>query len=133
MRSRRPHAVGWVERQRKPNGSAVRRVLGLDPTYVAAVFAFLALPAFAADPAPTRQAELDYMLRQDCGSCHGMTMKGGLGAPLLPEFLQAKAPDALAEVVLDGIPGTPMPPWRGLLTADEARWMIDRLRRGLDQ
>jgi cytochrome c55X len=95
--------------------------------------AALPLLAAAAEPAPARQAELDYMLRQDCGSCHGMTMKGGLGAPLLPEFLRAKAPDALAEVVLDGIPGTPMPPWRGLLTADEARWMIDRLRRGLDQ
>ncbi|HYD65922.1 cytochrome c [Azospirillum sp.] len=99
----------------------------------ALLLAALPLLAAAGDPAPVRQAELDYMLRQDCGSCHGMTMKGGLGAPLLPEFLQAKAPDALAEVVLDGIPGTPMPPWRGLLTADEARWMIDRLRRGLDQ
>ena len=26
-----------------------------------------------------RQEELIYRLRQDCGSCHGMTLKGGLG------------------------------------------------------
>ena len=47
--------------------------------------------------------------------------------------LEGKSEDALADVVLDGIPGTPMPPWRSLLTQPEARWMIARLRRGLDQ
>ncbi|HYG86890.1 MAG TPA: cytochrome c [Azospirillum sp.] len=94
-----------------------------------------AVPAWAGDPipSPARQTELDYILRQDCGSCHGMTFKGGLGSPLLPENLVGKSEDALADVVLDGIPGTPMPPWRSLLTAPEARWMITRLRQGLDQ
>lgn len=93
------------------------------------------LPAWAGDlaPTPARQSELDYMLRQDCGSCHGMTLKGGLGAPLLPEHLDGKSEEALADVVLEGIPGTPMPPWRSLLTQPEARWMIARLRRGLDR
>lgn len=94
-----------------------------------------AAPAWAGDPipSPARQTELDYILRQDCGSCHGMTFKGGLGSPLLPEHLEGKSEDALADVVLDGIPGTPMPPWRSLLTQSEARWMIMRLRQGLDQ
>ncbi|WP_431857859.1 c-type cytochrome [Azospirillum sp.] len=94
-----------------------------------------AAPAWAGDPipSPARQSELDYMLRQDCGSCHGMTFKGGLGSPLLPEHLEGKSEDALADVVLDGIPGTPMPPWRSLLTHSEARWMIARLLRGLEQ
>ncbi len=82
-------------------------------------------------PTPTREIELDYILRQDCGSCHGMTFKGGLGLPLLPENLAGKSEDALTEIVLDGIPGTPMPPWRSLLTAPEARWMVMRLRQGL--
>ncbi|MBP2230484.1 cytochrome c55X [Azospirillum agricola] len=91
-------------------------------------------PALADDaPPPGRRAALLHMLRQDCGACHGMTLKGGLGTPLLPADLAAKAPDALADVVLDGVPGTPMPPWRALLTAGEARWMIDRLREGLDR
>lgn len=100
---------------------------------VLALVVMVAAPAWAGEPAPARQHELDYMLRQDCGSCHGMTFKGGLGSPLLPEDLQGKSEEALADVVLDGIPGTPMPPWRSLLTAGEARWMVARLRRGLEQ
>jgi mono/diheme cytochrome c family protein len=28
-----------------------------------------------------RQAELLHLLKHDCGSCHGMTRKGGLGPP----------------------------------------------------
>ncbi len=103
--------------------------------FLLAAAAMTAAPAWAGDPipSPARQSELDYMLRQDCGSCHGMTFKGGLGSPLLPEHLEGKSEDALAELVLDGIPGTPMPPWRSLLTQSEARWMIMRLRQGLDQ
>lgn len=103
--------------------------------FMLAFVALAAAPAWAGEPtlSPARQAELDYMLRQDCGSCHGMTFKGGLGSPLLPEHLEGKSEDALADVVLDGIPGTPMPPWRSLLTQPEARWMIARLRRGLEQ
>ena len=38
----------------------------------------LAEPA-AAEPADSRQAELTHLVKHDCGSCHGMTMKGGLG------------------------------------------------------
>ena len=36
---------------------------------------------------PERQDQLRYLLRQDCGSCHGMTLKGGLGPALLPDNL----------------------------------------------
>ncbi|MBK1840391.1 cytochrome c [Azospirillum sp. YIM B02556] len=81
----------------------------------------------------SRQAELTSLVRQDCGSCHGMTLKGGLGRPLLPDDLAGKSAEALAAVVLDGIPGTPMPPWRGLLSDDEALWIVKRLAGGLDR
>jgi hypothetical protein len=38
-----------------------------------------------ADPTPRqRQKELIHLVRQDCGSCHGMTLQGGLGPALLP-------------------------------------------------
>ena len=47
-----------------------------------------------------RQAQLLRMLRQDCGSCHGLTMKGGLGAPLLPAALDGKSDEALIAVIL---------------------------------
>ncbi|MEN8132133.1 MAG: cytochrome c [Pseudomonadota bacterium] len=79
---------------------------------------------------PDRQAELAYLLSQDCGSCHGMTLKGGLGPPLLPETLRSRPDEGLVAAIMDGRPGTPMPPWRGLLTEQEARWLISVLRSG---
>lgn len=86
----------------------------------------------AESPDPARQADLLHLLRHDCGSCHGLTMKGGLGPSLEPASLEGKADDALVAMILDGIPGTPMPPWRPELTAAEAAWLVDQLRRGLD-
>ena len=77
-----------------------------------------------------RQAELLYLLKHDCGSCHGMTRKGGLGPPLLPENLRDRPPVFMENTVLDGRPGTPMPPWRGLLTEQEVRWLVEAMRRG---
>jgi cytochrome c55X len=94
----------------------------------------LSLPsglAFA-EPAAERQGELLYRLRQDCGSCHGLTLKGGLGPPLLPANV-AKRDDAhLVDVILDGIPGTPMPPWAFEISRGEAEWLVRRLKAGLD-
>ena len=84
-----------------------------------------------ADPSAARQADLVYQLRQDCGACHGMTLKGGLGPPLLPTALAGKPNDALVETILDGRPGTPMPPWAFEITPDEAAWLVRRLKEGL--
>ena len=78
-----------------------------------------------------RKAELTNLLRQDCGSCHGMTFKGGLGNPLLPEEMAAQDGDVLREIILDGVAGTPMPPWRGLLSVADAKWMVEQLQLGL--
>ena len=77
-----------------------------------------------------RQAELLYLLKHDCGSCHGMTRKGGLGPPLLPENLNKRLTMPMVNTVLDGRPGTPMPPWRGELSEQDARWLIEAMRRG---
>jgi cytochrome c55X len=77
-----------------------------------------------------REAALADLVRQDCGSCHGLSLKGGLGKPLRPEALAATDVDGLAAIILDGVPGTPMPPWRGLITPEEARWIAARLKEG---
>ncbi len=98
----------------------------------AAVLALSWNSAFA-DPNATRQRELIYRLRHDCGSCHGMTLKGGLAPPLLPEALAGRDDDALAAAILDGRPGTPMPPWRFEVSPAEARWLVERLRAGLSK
>lgn len=89
------------------------------------------LPAAIADPAPARRAELLHMVKQDCGSCHGLTMKGGLGPSLEPAALAAKDTEVLEFVILNGRPGTPMPPWRPFFTAAEVRWIVQQLRQGL--
>jgi cytochrome c55X len=77
-----------------------------------------------------RQAELLYLLKHDCGSCHGMTRRGGLGPPLLPGNLDKRSQLLMIDTILDGRPGTPMPPWRGLLTEQEVRWLVEAMRRG---
>ena len=84
----------------------------------------------SAEPNSARQAQLQYLLVQDCGSCHGMRLKGGLGPALLPEALRDKPDEILVSTILNGRPGTPMPPWRELLTEDEARWLVSVLRSG---
>lgn len=96
-----------------------------------AVLVLAAAAAGAEEPDPARQAELLHMLRQDCGSCHGMRLSGGLGPPLSPQALAEKDREALVAIVLDGVPGRPMPPWRPYLSEGEAFWLVDRLREGL--
>ena len=59
-----------------------------------------------------------------------MTLRGGLGRPLVPAALAGADADAIAELILDGIPGTPMPPWRGQLSEAEALWIARGLKRG---
>jgi len=71
------------------------------------------------------------MVRQDCGSCHGMTMKGGLGPALEPRAVAQKDAEQMRHVILHGRPGTPMPPWKDFLTEEEARWIVEMLKGGL--
>lgn len=97
---------------------------------LAGLISALAFPALAGDPAPARQHELLYRLEQDCGSCHGLTLKGGLGPALLPDAIADKPDDALIDTILLGRPGTPMPPWGIEITESEAEWLVGRLRSG---
>jgi cytochrome c55X len=83
------------------------------------------------DPEPARQRELMTLLRQDCGSCHGMRMTGGLGPALTPQALGDKPRDSLAAAIFHGRPGTAMPPWRRFVSDAEALWLVDQLMRGL--
>ena len=91
------------------------------------------LQAEAAGIGAQRQAELRHLLLQDCGSCHGLTLKGGLGPALTPEALRDKPKAAMLATLLYGRPGTPMPPWSTMLTDTEAQWLIDLLYQGVNK
>lgn len=90
----------------------------------------VAAGAALAEPSAERQKKLLYLLEQDCGSCHGLTMKGGLGPALVPQALADKPDDMLVDTILYGRPGTPMPPWEFEITPEEAQWLVERLRSG---
>lgn len=92
-----------------------------------------ALTGFAAEPPPARQAALVELVRQDCGSCHGLTLKGGLGPALEPAALAGKDAEFLGYVILHGRRGTPMPPWREHLSEAEAQWIAEQLKKGFPQ
>lgn len=86
--------------------------------------------AVRADPTPDPK-KLRNLVVQDCGSCHGLTLQGGLGKPLTVDALAAWDREQLAHIILNGVPGTPMPPWGPLLSEAEARWIADALKRGI--
>ncbi len=96
----------------------------------ALIAAAVASGAIQAEPGVERQKELRQMLIQDCGSCHGGALKGGLGPPLTPDALAGRDPYLLARVILDGRHGTPMAPWKLFLNEDEARWLARQLLGG---
>lgn len=93
----------------------------------------LALAEEPPAPSPERSRELIRMVRQDCGSCHGLTLRGGLGPALLPETLRDKPPDGLKYTILLGRPGTAMPPWKPFLSEAEADWIVAQLLRGFPE
>ncbi|MFO7594232.1 MAG: cytochrome c [Pseudomonadota bacterium] len=99
--------------------------------FVAAVLLFTPVATAGAAPSAERQDELLHLLKQDCGSCHGMTLKGGLGPALLPGSLEGKPDSMLIETVLNGRPGTAMPPWETMLSRDEVQWLVQRMRQGV--
>ena len=69
------------------------------------------------------------MLKHDCGSCHGLPPKGGLGPSLMPDALADKNDAVLIDAIQNGRAGTAMPPWKQFLSIDESRWLIEQLRQ----
>lgn len=92
-----------------------------------------AAQGWAAEPSAERQKELVRLVRQDCGSCHGMSLQGGLGPALTPSALKGKPPEGLAATIFSGRPGTPMPPWSRFLSEEEASWIVEKLLAGFPQ
>ncbi len=86
----------------------------------------------AAQPDAARRAELIDLLKQDCGACHGMRLKGGLGPALTPDAIGRLSIETISATILHGRPGTPMPPWQPFMSQDEAVWLAGQLKAGVD-
>ena len=86
--------------------------------------------ASAPTPAPARQAELVRMVRQDCGSCHGIQLTGGLGPALTRDRMADFPYDSLVAVIYNGRPGTPMPGWKTMISEADAHWIARQLQAG---
>jgi cytochrome c55X len=91
---------------------------------------FIPSAVLATDISNDRQQELIHLIQHDCGSCHGMTLKGGLGKPLTVDNLQNKSNEALISIIMNGVKGTPMPPWKDILAEQEVTWIVKQLKTG---
>ena len=111
-------------------GRAIFRLVPGTLAFACMCFPPAASAASEYTPDAARRSELIRLVRQDCGSCHGITLKGGLGPALLPETLHDKPAVGLKATILRGRPGTPMPPWDRFVNEQEAEWIVDNLQKG---
>lgn len=95
--------------------------------------ACIAAGAAQAQVAPERQQALVHIVRQDCGACHGLQLTGGLGPPLTAQALKDRTVDSIVATTLYGRPGTPMPPWKSMLSDADALWIAQQLRAGFPE
>lgn len=77
------------------------------------------------------EEQLRHLLIQECGSCHGLRMTGGLGSPLTPEAISDRSDGYLQTVILRGVPGTAMPPWEARLSEEEVQKLVRMMREGV--
>jgi len=101
---------------------------------VVAVMMTVGLPGATAraseDLSAARATALTHLVRQDCGSCHGMTLKGGLGPALTPVALTGRSSADLAWVISHGRSERAMPGWAPLLPAHDIDWIAQGLLDG---
>jgi cytochrome c55X len=106
-------------------------IRGASPVFFLGWIAFFSLGAYAGEEVgQERQRELVRLVRNDCGSCHGLRLNGGLGPALMPVTLAGKAPEGLREIILRGRAGTAMPSWSSFLSEAEATWIVEQLMNG---
>lgn len=106
------------------------RRMGTTRALCLAVLVFIPPAISAAEKQARADRDLSNFVLQDCGSCHGMTLKGGLGPPLRPADLERLPTETVAAIIREGVPGTAMPPWKALLTPAEIDWVSEQLKSG---
>lgn len=79
-----------------------------------------------------QRASLRTLLHQECGSCHGLLLKGGLGPALTSDALQGQTAEQIALTIMQGRPGTAMPAWNRFLQPAESLWLAKFLLHDSD-
>ncbi len=90
----------------------------------AAAVALLSSGLFAG----TSKMDVEKVFEKECQGCHGPNHEGGVGADLRPNKLKGKNAYMLAETILNGRPGTAMPPFKNTFSKADAQKMVDYLQ-----
>ena len=103
---------------------------------LAAALALLAARGARARAASCRRSRAApsslHLVRQDCGSCHGLTLQGGLGPAAPPGGAGRQgSTELLVATILDGVPGRRCRPGGRCSTEAEAGWIAGYCRREL--
>lgn len=108
---------------------------------VAAVMSAIALPvAQGPQPGPPgpalaaggrgRPNPAALLYAQHCAGCHGPNLQGGSAASLIDDDWKHGADDgSISRTILEGVPGTPMAPFRGILDDLAVREIVFHIRQ----
>lgn len=62
--------------------------------------------------------EVRKLFLDNCSGCHGANREGALGPALIAERLANISDDELKNKIINGVPGSAMPPWKGTLSEE---------------
>ncbi|MBA1438218.1 MAG: c-type cytochrome [Epsilonproteobacteria bacterium] len=78
--------------------------------------------------AGTSHMDVEKVFEKECQGCHGPNHEGGVGADLRPKVISKKNSYMLAETILNGRPGTAMPPFKEKFSKADADKIVDYLQ-----
>ena len=92
----------------------------------------LLLFALFSDIAGAVDSDVDALYQKHCSECHGVDRLGGQGPALLPENLHRLKSKHAVKTVSDGRPATQMPPFKGVLKAQQIESLVEFIYTPLD-
>jgi nitrite reductase (NO-forming)/hydroxylamine reductase len=99
--------------------------MGLNKLFISAAAVAVLASGLVAN---TSNMDVEKVFEKECQGCHGPNHEGGVGADLRPNIIAKKNAYELAEVILNGRPGTAMPPFKEKFSKADADKMVDYLQ-----
>jgi mono/diheme cytochrome c family protein/DNA-binding beta-propeller fold protein YncE len=82
------------------------------------------IPAPAPTPVAAEARPVVRLFQDACSGCHGASRQGGTGPALIPQRLGSVGEEFLEAVIINGRPGTAMPPWKDVLKDEQVKDLI---------